>query len=97
MRDVREYVLCSGCRRRKRSSSQQVALFPARNIKQSEVLKVDLLRISATSSAGNEYILLAVDKERVSVSEWRARSGTGSVLFALDLAPVASDTPVPTK
>ena len=45
VRDVREYVLSCGCRRRKRSNNQ-----------------LDLLRIGTTSLAGNEYILLAVDK-----------------------------------
>ena len=62
VRDVREYVLSCGCRRRKRSNSQQLALLPSRTVEPWEVLKVDLLRIGTTSLAGNEYILLAVDK-----------------------------------
>ena len=62
VRDVREYVLSCGCRRRKRSNNQQLALLPARAIEPWEILEVDLLRIGTTSLAGNEYILLAVDK-----------------------------------
>ena len=61
VRDVREYVLSCGYRRRKRSSSQQLALLPARVIEPWEVLEIDLLRIGTTSLAGNEYILLAAD------------------------------------
>ena len=62
VRDVREYVLSCGCRRRKQSNSQQLALLPARAVEPWEVLEVDLLRIGTTSLDGNEYILLAVDK-----------------------------------
>ena len=62
VRDVREDVLSCGCRRRKRSNNQQLALLPARAVEPWEILEVDLLRIGTTSLAGNEYILLAVDK-----------------------------------
>ena len=62
VRDVREYVLSCGCRRRKRSNNQQLVLLPARAVEPWKVLEVDLLRIGTTSLAGNEYILLAVDK-----------------------------------
>ena len=62
IRDVREYVLSCGCRRRKRSNSQQLTLLSARAVEPWEVLEVDLLRIGTTSLAGNKYILLAVDK-----------------------------------
>ena len=61
-RDVREYVLSCGCRRRKRSRSQQVALLPARAVEHWEVIEIDLLRIGGTSLSGNDYMLLAVDK-----------------------------------
>ena len=61
-RDVREYVLSCGCRRRKRSSSQQVALLPARAVEPWEVLEIDQLGIGRTSLSGNDYLLLAVDK-----------------------------------
>ena len=62
VRDVREYVLSCGCRRRKRSNNQQLALLPARAVEPWEILEVDLLRKGTISLAGNEYILLAVDK-----------------------------------
>ena len=62
VRDVREYVLSGGCRRRKRSNNRQLALPPARAVEPWEILEVELLRIGTTSLAGNEYILLAVDK-----------------------------------
>ena len=58
---VRDVLSC-GCRRRKRSNDQQLALLPARAVEPWEVLTVDLLRTGTTSLAGNEYILLAVDK-----------------------------------
>ena len=45
VRDVREYGLYCGCRRRKRSNSQQQTLLPARAVEPWEVLEVDLLRI----------------------------------------------------
>ena len=62
VRDVREYVLSCGCRRRKRRNNQQLALPPARAVEPWEILEVELLRIGTPSLAGNEYILLAVDK-----------------------------------
>ena len=61
-RDARDYVLCCGCRRRKRSRSQRIAMLPARFLEPWEVLEVDLQRIPNTSEAGNEYLLLVVDK-----------------------------------
>ena len=60
-RDAREYLLSCGCRRRKRSRSQQLAMLPARFLEPWEVLEVDLQKFPNTSEAGNEY-LLVVDK-----------------------------------
>ena len=62
VRNVREYVLSCRCSRRKRSSSQQLALLLARAVEPWEVLELYLLRIGITSLAGNECIQLAVDK-----------------------------------
>ena len=61
-RDAREYVLSCGCRRRKRSRSQHLAMLPARFLEPSEVLEVDLQKVPNTSEAGNEYLLLGIDK-----------------------------------
>ena len=47
---------------RERSSSQQLALLPARAVEPGGVVKVDLLRIGATSLPGNAHILLAIEK-----------------------------------
>ena len=61
-RDTREYVLSCRCRRRKRSRSQQIAMLPARFLEPWEVLEVDLQKFPNTSDAGNEYLLLVVDR-----------------------------------
>ena len=44
-RGAREYVLSSGCRRRKRTRSQRMAMLPGRYLEPWEVPEVDLLRI----------------------------------------------------
>ena len=44
-RDTLDYVLC-GCRRRKRSRSQCIAMLPARFLEPWEVLVVDFTEIS---------------------------------------------------
>ena len=61
-RDAREYVLSCGCRRRKRSRSQQLAILPATFLEPWEVLQVDLQKFPNTAEAGNKYLLLVVDK-----------------------------------
>ena len=61
-RDAKAYVLSCGCRRRKRSRSQRIAMLPARYLEPWEVLEVDLKVTPNTSEAGNEYLRLVVDK-----------------------------------
>lgn len=61
-RDTREYVLSCGCRRKKRSRSQRVAMLPARFLQPSEVLDKDFRSGAHTSAEGNKYLLLVVDK-----------------------------------
>ena len=61
-RDTREYVLSCGCRRRKRSRSQRIAMMPGRLVEPWEVLEMGLLKMGASSLAGNEYLLLVVDR-----------------------------------
>ena len=61
-RDVREYVLSCGCRRRKRAWSQRVAMMPARLLWPWEVLEMDLQGMKKVSSAGNRYLLVVVDR-----------------------------------
>ena len=61
-RDTKEYVLSCGCRRRKRSNSQKTAMMPGHPVEPWEVLEMDLLKMGATSLAGNSHLLLVVDK-----------------------------------
>ena len=61
-RDVREYVLSCGCRRRKRSNSRKVWMLPARFLKPWEVLEMDIQDLHQVSSAGNRYLLVVVDR-----------------------------------
>lgn len=61
-RDARDYVLARGCRRKKRSCSQRIAMLPARCLESWEVLEVDLQQIPSASDMGNEYLLMVVDK-----------------------------------
>ena len=62
IRDVRNYVLPCGCRRRKQSASQRVAMLPARFPRPGEVLEVDIQDMGVKSDAGNKVLLVAVDK-----------------------------------
>ena len=52
-RGTRKYVLSFGCRRRKRSRSQHMAILTARFLTPWEVLEVNLQRFPNTSEAGN--------------------------------------------
>ena len=61
-RDAKEYILPCGCRHRKRTRCQHIAMLRARYLEPWEVLKVDLLRITNTSETDKEYLLLVVDK-----------------------------------
>ena len=60
-RDVRDDVLTWGCRRKK-SASQRVAMLQARSLQPWEVLEVDTQDIGGKFSAGNQYLLLVVDR-----------------------------------
>ena len=60
--DVRDYVLSCGCRRLKRSTSQRVAMLPARFLKPWEVLEMDIHDMGARSEAGNRLLLVVVDR-----------------------------------
>ena len=62
IKDVRDYVLSGGCRRRKRSASQRVAMLPSRFLRPGEVLEVDIQDMGVKSDAGNKVVLVAVDK-----------------------------------
>lgn len=61
-RDVREYVLSCGCRRRKRSNSRKVWMLPARFLKPWEVLEMDIQDLHQVSAAGNRYLLVVVER-----------------------------------
>ena len=60
--DVRDYVLSCGYRRLKRSISQRVAMLPARFLKSRKVLEMDIHDMGARSEAGNEHLLVIVDR-----------------------------------
>ena len=59
---VRDYMLSCGCRRRKRASSQRVAMMPARFLRPWEVLEMDIQDLKQESQAGNGYMLVVVDR-----------------------------------
>ena len=61
-RDAREYVLSCGCRHRKRTRSQQIAMLPARFLEPWEVLEIDIQNMRHASAGANKYLLLVVDK-----------------------------------
>ena len=61
-RDVQDYVLACGCQRIKRSTSQRVAMLPARFLKFWDVLKIDIQDMGATPKAGDKYLLVVVDR-----------------------------------
>ena len=54
-RNARGYVLSCGCRRRKRTRSQRIAVLPARYLEPWEKMEVDLLRIPKMSETDDEY------------------------------------------
>ena len=60
--DVRDYVLSCGCRRLKRSTSQRVAMLPARFLKPLEVLEMDIHDMGARSEAENRLLFVIVDR-----------------------------------
>jgi len=62
VRDVREYVLSCGCRRRKRANSQRIAMMPARFLRPWEVLEMDIQDLKQESQDGNRYLLVVVDR-----------------------------------
>ena len=61
IRDVRDYFLWYGYRRRKRSASQRVAMLPAKFLRPGEVLELDIEDMGVKSDAGNKVLLVAVD------------------------------------
>ena len=62
LRDVREYVLSCGCRRRKRANSQRIGMMPARFLRPWEVLEMDIQDLKQESQDGNRYLLVVVDR-----------------------------------
>ena len=60
--DIRNYVLSCGCRRRKRSTSQRVAMLPARFLQPWEVLEMNIHDMGARLEAGNKHLLIVVDR-----------------------------------
>ena len=55
-------MLSCGWRRLKRSTSQRVAMLPARFLKPWEVLEMDIQDMGAKSEAGNKHLLVIVDR-----------------------------------
>ena len=62
IKDVRDYALSCGCRRRKGSASQRLAMLPSRFLRPGEVLEVDIQDMGVKSDAGNKVLLVAFDK-----------------------------------
>ena len=62
MKDVIDYVLSCGCRRREKPASQRVAMLPSRFLRPGEVLEVDIKDMGMKSNAGNKVLLVVVDK-----------------------------------
>ena len=61
-RDVREYVLSCGCRRRRRAASQKIAMLRGRALEPWDILEMDLLSLGVKSLDKNEYLLQVADK-----------------------------------
>eukprot|EP00752_Nemacystus_decipiens_P012408 g10995.t1 len=61
-KDVRRYVLSCRCRMKKRPSSMQLYMLPARFLKGWDVLKVDMVDMKVETPTGNRYILVVVDR-----------------------------------
>lgn len=74
IRDVREHVLSCRCRRRKGTSSQRVAMMPARFLPPWEVLEVDIRDFKQESLAGNRYVLVVLDRSSKCLSAYPLRS-----------------------
>ena len=55
-------MLSCGCRRLKRSTSQRVAMLPARFLKPWEVLVMDIHGMEARSETGNKHLPVIVDR-----------------------------------
>lgn len=64
VKDVREYLLSCGCRRKKRANSQRVAMMPAKFLRPWEVLEMDIQDPKQESQGGNRYLLVVVDRAR---------------------------------
>ncbi|CAM9581558.1 unnamed protein product, partial [Pylaiella littoralis] len=62
VKDTREYVKAYSCRKRKRSTSRQVAMMPSRSVEPWDRLVIDILAIDTKSESLNKYVLLVVDK-----------------------------------
>ena len=62
VKDVREYVLSCGCKRRKRANSQRVAMMPVKFLRPWEVLEMDTQDLKQKSQDGNRYLLVVVDR-----------------------------------
>ena len=60
--EVRDYVLSCKCRMRKRPWSTQLYMLPARFLHPWEVLEMDIQDMKVTSSQGNRYLLVVVDR-----------------------------------
>ena len=58
---AQDCVLSYGCRRLKRSTSQRVAMLPARFLKSGEVIEIDIHDMEAKSKAGKKGLLIVVD------------------------------------
>ena len=61
-KDVGQYVLSCGRRRKKRTYSRKVRMMPARFLHPWRVLKLDLQDFHQVSAAGNRYLLVMVDR-----------------------------------
>ena len=62
LRNVRQYVVSCGCRRRKRTNGRKVWMMPARFLRPWEVLEIDIQDFHQLSSNVNRYLLVVVDR-----------------------------------
>ena len=65
--NIRDCMLSCKCRMTKRSTSQRVAMLPARFLKLWGVLEMDIHDMGARSEAGNKYLLVVVDRSIIPV------------------------------
>ena len=86
-RDTRDYVFSCGCRRRRQSRSQRIAMLPARFLEPGDVLEVDLQRFPKTSEAGNKCCFLVEGTASKFVFEYPlpSKKGHGVARTLLDL------------